>query len=68
MSRGDNDSEDVMTNANLTPELLTPKEKAAELKVSESTLARWRCQQTGPRFVRLGRSKACPVRYFRGLS
>lgn len=36
------------------PELLTPKEAAAVLRVSEKTLEWWRNQKTGPAFTRLG--------------
>lgn len=38
-----------------TPVLLTPKEAAAFLKVSEKTLEGWRGKGTGPTFRRLGR-------------
>jgi excisionase family DNA binding protein len=41
--------------------LLTTKEAAAELKVSESFLAKARMSGTGPAFIQLGRS----VRYSR---
>ncbi|GAA3585963.1 hypothetical protein GCM10022198_06570 [Klugiella xanthotipulae] len=34
--------------------LLDSREVAAYLKVSESTLSRWRSAQTGPPFLRLG--------------
>lgn len=36
------------------PELLTSKEVARMLRVSESTLSRWRDSGTGPRFLTLG--------------
>lgn len=41
--------------------LLTPKEAAQELKVSESFLAKSRMRGTGPAFIQLGRA----VRYSR---
>ena len=41
--------------------LLTPKEAAQELKVSESFLAKARMRGTGPAFVQLGRA----IRYSR---
>ncbi|OJU41520.1 MAG: DNA-binding protein [Microbacterium sp. 69-10] len=34
--------------------LMNSREVAAYLKVSESTLSRWRSAQTGPPFLRLG--------------
>lgn len=37
--------------------LLTARETAALLRISEITLARWRLCGTGPRFVRLGRRR-----------
>lgn len=37
-----------------TPVLLTPKEAAAFLRVSEKTLEGWRSKGTGPKFRRLG--------------
>ena len=36
-------------------ELLTPEEKAAELKISTETLRRWRRQGKGPVFKRISR-------------
>ncbi len=39
--------------------LLSPEELAAKLKMSKKTLAKWRCNGRGPRFVRLGHA----VRY-----
>lgn len=38
----------------MMPELLTSKEVARMLRVSESTLSRWRDSGTGPRFLTLG--------------
>jgi predicted DNA-binding transcriptional regulator AlpA len=40
-------------------QLLTSKETADRLGLAENTLARMRCQGTGPAFVKLGRA----VRY-----
>lgn len=36
------------------PALLTPKEAAAFLQVSEKLLEKWRMKGTGPKFRRLG--------------
>ena len=38
----------------LVSPLLDSREVAAYLKVSESTLSRWRTDRTGPPFLRLG--------------
>jgi predicted site-specific integrase-resolvase len=43
----------------------TPKEAADFLKVSVSTLARWRTQISGPIYVKLGKRKNSPVRYLK---
>lgn len=40
-------------NTQQQPELLTPKEVAAYLKVSEKTLERWRTEGRGPNYIRL---------------
>lgn len=37
-------------------ELLRPEEAAKFLRLSASTLARWRCTGNGPRFIKLGGS------------
>lgn len=37
-----------------TPALLTPKQAASFLQVSEKTLEKWRTKGTGPKFRRLG--------------
>ncbi len=37
-----------------TPALLTPKEAAAFLQVSEKLLEKWRVKGSGPKFRRLG--------------
>lgn len=36
-------------------ELLRPADAAAYLSVAVQTLARWRCEGQGPRFVKLGK-------------
>jgi hypothetical protein len=41
----------------------TPKEASEFLRVSVSTLARWRTQISGPIYVKLGERKNSPVRY-----
>lgn len=43
-------------------ELLTPEEKAKELKISTETLRRWRRQGKGPEYKRI--SRQC-IRYLR---
>lgn len=43
-------------------ELLTPKETAAFLRISESWLAKARMRKDGPAFVEIGRS----IRYSKG--
>ncbi len=35
-------------------ELLTPDQTSARVKIAKQTLARWRVEGRGPRFVRLG--------------
>jgi hypothetical protein len=35
-------------------ELLTPDQTSAKLKIAKQTLARWRVEGKGPKFVRLG--------------
>lgn len=35
--------------------LLTPSEVGEHLRLSEKTLANWRCQGRGPEFLRVGR-------------
>jgi Helix-turn-helix domain len=51
----------VNVGENKKHDLLTSKEAAAELKVSESFLAKARMQGTGPAFIQIGRA----VRYSR---
>jgi predicted site-specific integrase-resolvase len=46
-----------------SPLLLTPKQAAAAIQVSEDTLSRWRTQGRGPAFVKLHRAKQGLVRY-----
>ena len=36
-----------------TDTLLTPPEAAARMRLAKQTLARWRCEGGGPRYVRL---------------
>ena len=44
-------------------EWLTPRQVAARLNVAVGTLANWRCQGIGPRYVKLTGSPNSPVRY-----
>lgn len=46
----------------MSSNLLTPKEAAVYLKVSEKTLEGWRRAEVGPKFYRMG---SRTVRYFR---
>lgn len=46
----------------MSSNLLTPKEAAEYLKVSEKTLEGWRRADVGPKFYRLGSHR---VRYFK---
>jgi len=41
----------------MTPELLTPAEVAALLRVPELTLVQWRTSNTGPRSAKIGRHR-----------
>lgn len=43
-------------------ELLTPEETAVRLRRAVQTLARWRCEGTGPAFVKVGGRIAYRVR------
>jgi len=43
--------------------LLTPQETARILKVHKGTLARWRMEGRGPKFLKLGEHPLSPVRY-----
>ncbi|MBS1141560.1 MAG: Helix-turn-helix domain [Proteobacteria bacterium] len=45
----------------MSSNLLTPKEAAEYLKVSEKTLEGWRCAEVGPKYYRMGHRR---VRYF----
>jgi predicted DNA-binding transcriptional regulator AlpA len=44
-------------------ELLTGPEVAQILKISINTVNWWRCNGKGPRYIKLGTSLRCPVRY-----
>ena len=44
-------------------DLLTPKEVAALLRISQGTLENMRSRRAGPPWVKLGTSKSSPVRY-----
>ncbi|MFE9065041.1 helix-turn-helix transcriptional regulator [Streptomyces violaceusniger] len=44
-------------------DLLKPKEVAAVLRVSVGTLANWRHQGVGPRYLKLSPAVNAPVRY-----
>ena len=43
--------------------LMTSKELANRLGITESTVEWWRSQKQGPKFIRLGRGKRAPIRY-----
>lgn len=45
------------TEAQPAPRLMTPREAASQLAVSEKTLANWRCEGGGPRFVKISRNR-----------
>lgn len=49
----------------MTSEWLKPGEVAALLKVSVGTLANWRYQHVGPRYIKLTDAPNGPVRYRR---
>ena len=51
------------TASHLLDELLVPKEAATFLKCSVSTLARWRGDGLGPRYVKLTEHRKGAVRY-----
>jgi hypothetical protein len=42
---------------------LTKEDVAALLRVSVHTLARWRCEGKGPRYVKLGTGRTALIRY-----
>lgn len=46
----------------MSSNLLSPKEAADFLKVSEKTLEGWRCAEVGPKFYRMGNRR---IRYFK---
>jgi len=43
--------------------LLTTKQVAERLTISEVTLRQWRMQDVGPKYIRLGHGKMPPIRY-----
>ena len=43
--------------------LLTTQGVADRLGVASATVAWWRSQNQGPKFIRLGRGKRAPIRY-----
>lgn len=45
------------------PYALHPRETAARLGVSVSTLERWRAKKIGPRWVKLGSAPQSAIRY-----
>ena len=45
------------------PPLLTSPQAAAQLGVQPQTLRKWRCDGTGPRFVRLGTGRRSRAAY-----
>jgi len=45
------------------PQLMTPGQVAHQLNVSLTTLWRWRQEDRGPAYIRLGDTKHSPVRY-----
>lgn len=45
----------VSNNSPGQDDLLTIEEAGAELHVSRETLAKWRCEGTGPAYVKFGR-------------
>lgn len=56
------DSKETKPKAPIPGGLLSPTDAAAHLNCSEWTLARWRCDGTGPRFIKLGnRVRYSPV-------
>lgn len=42
------------------PELMTPKEAAQFLRRPVSALERWRCEGTGPAYIKVGRNVLYP--------
>jgi len=47
----------------MTNRLLKPAEMAEFLQISEKTLTRYRAENRGPEYVRLGEGGHAPVRY-----
>jgi hypothetical protein len=55
----------VTTYRDQSSDLLKDTEVARILGVAPATLRSWRCRNTGPRYVKYGRSKGSAVRYHR---
>lgn len=55
----------MTTLSALSPDLLTNEEAAALLGIKPNTLEIWRTKGKGPEFVKLGRTKSAPIRYWR---
>lgn len=55
-----------MTAETRDDDLLTPAEVAKLLSMHEGSLAAWRSQKRGPKWVKLGDKPKSPVRYRRG--
>jgi predicted DNA-binding transcriptional regulator AlpA len=53
----------VMTPPNVERRLLTRREAATYLGVSQATLSRWAADRTGPPFIKLHDGEAGTVRY-----
>lgn len=45
------------------PGLMTCEEVARMLRIDETTLKRWRMENRGPRWIKMGDSQNSPVRY-----
>lgn len=43
--------------------LLTPKQLCARWNVADNTLRKWRTQNTGPNYIKLGDGRNAEVRY-----
>lgn len=44
----------ISSHATVASELLTPKQLAQRWCISDKTLERWRCEDTGPAYLKLG--------------
>lgn len=53
----------ISKGSEVAPNLLKPTEVATQLRVSPGTLANWRSQGIGPRFIKLSQAANAPVRY-----